>query len=101
MGDDSLEMIVQQSSEPEQVLVAGSHAHVHDFCDGAGHGWLIGHLVGLTEFLLDQVQGEQELVLPDKVLTAFKLTGFPYHRLGSFPLPEAFSVHPCGFHLPL
>ena len=53
MGDDSLEMVVQQSSEPQQVLVACSHAHVHDFCDSSGHGWLIGQLVGITELLLD------------------------------------------------
>ena len=79
MGYDPLEMIVQQSSEPEQVLVAGSHAHVHDFCDRAGHGWLIGHLVGLGEFLLDQVQGEQKPVLLDEVLIPVKMTGFPHH----------------------
>ncbi len=68
MGDDPFEVVVQQSSEPEQVLVAGGHAHVHDFGDCSCHRWLISHLVGLTEFLLDQVQGEQQPVLPDEVL---------------------------------
>ncbi len=44
-----------------------------------GYERLISHLLYLTEFLLDQIQDEQQPVLPDEVLTPAKMNEFPHH----------------------
>ena len=81
MGDDAFEVVVQQSPEPQQMFVSGSHAHVHDVRYGFCHACLVSHLVGPREFSPDQIKAEQELVLPDDVLIPGKMAIFPDDRL--------------------
>ena len=62
-------------------------ADVHDVGYFLRHGRLVRLLVGICQFVLDDVQSKEKLVLPDKFLVSLDIAGFA----GSVPqrLPES------------
>ena len=68
MGNDALEMVLQKVREPSEVAVPGLPAYVDDLCDLIIHPAFIIQGIGIGELLLDDVCGEEQLVLPDQAL---------------------------------
>ena len=58
-------------------------ADVHDVGYFLRHGRLVRLLVGTCQLVLDDVQGKEKLVFPDKFLVPLDITGFAdNNRLG-------------------
>ena len=51
-------------------------ADVHDVGYFLRHGRLVRLLVGICQFVLDDVQSKEKLVLPDKFLVSLDIAGF-------------------------
>ena len=63
-------------------------ADVHDVGYFLRHGRLVRLLVGICQFVLDDVQSKEKLVLPDKFLVSLDIAGFA----GNNRLRESFST---------
>lgn len=68
MGDNALKMLVENTAEPEQVLVLRDGANVHDIGYFLRHGCFVRLFVGTCQLVLGDVQSKEKLVFPDKVL---------------------------------
>ena len=76
MGNNALKMRIENTTEPEQMLVLRNGADVHDVGYFLCHDRLVRLLVGACQFVLDDVQSKEKLVLPDKFLVSLDIAGF-------------------------
>ena len=76
MGNNALKMLVENTTEPEQMLVLRNGADVHDVGYFLRHGRLVRLLVGTCQFVLGDVQSKEELVLSDKLLIPLDIARF-------------------------
>lgn len=80
MGNNALKMLVENTTEPEQMLVLRNGADVHDVEYFLRHGRLVRLLVGTCQFVLGDVQSKEELVLSDKLLVPLDIARFAGHN---------------------
>ena len=77
MGDDPLEMVAEQFSENVKMRVPGSGADIHDRGDVLSHHHLVCTGVGKRQPLFDEVNGEQQAVLPQQFIILCLIALFP------------------------
>ena len=83
MGDNAFKMLVQNTAEPEEVLVLRDGADVHDVGNCLRHSCLVSLLVGTCQLVLHDVQRKEKLVLLDKSLVPLNIPRFAdNNRLG-------------------
>ena len=76
-------MFVEDTAEPEQVLVLRNGADIHDVGYFLRYGCLVRLLVGTRQLAFDDVQSKEKLVFPDKFLVPLDIAGFAdNNRLG-------------------
>lgn len=84
MGNNALKMLVENTTEPEQMLVFRNSADVHDVGYFLRHGRLVRLLVGACQLVLDDVQSKEKLVLSDKLLVPLDIARMEAVENGSF-----------------
>ena len=77
MGNDTFKVVFNQATEPPQMSAPCGEADIYGLSHHLRHDYFTGLPVRLAEFLLDEIQREQELVFRKERVILCLISGLP------------------------